>query len=235
MGSLGNVKRNFFHGPGFNYNNLSLYKDFPFGAEKSRYVEIRVEGYNAFNHANFSEPDGNYTDGAGYFGVVTSVAGSTTADLNGDATGGRAVQLVGKILFLGPEQPQVRRQPPAILTGSWTSVQRKKLYRLRKTRDRAKSIPQGLRVLRENHRSGLSPAGTPELSPGRQSWVSREKCVVPQGRLNPFPAVSVVPAGLLELPDAFPGLTSWAKFRRPCVTEPGTVVLTQTLKPTMIT
>ena len=29
----------------------------------------------------------------------------------------------------------------------------------------------------------------------------------------------------------FPGLTSWAKFRRPCGTELGTVVLTQTLKP----
>ncbi len=99
VGSLGNVKRNFFHGPGFNYTNLSLYKDFPLGAEKSRYIEIRLEGYNAFNHANFNGPDGNYTDGAGYFGVVTSVAGSTTADYNGDPTGGRAVQLVGKFYF----------------------------------------------------------------------------------------------------------------------------------------
>ena len=65
IGSLGNVKRNFFHGPGFNYTNLSLYKDFPLGAEKARYVEIRVEAFNAFNHANFGQPDGNYTDGPG--------------------------------------------------------------------------------------------------------------------------------------------------------------------------
>ena len=99
LGSFGNVKRNFFHGPGFNYTNLSLYKDFPLGAEKSRYIEIRLEAYNAFNHANFNLPDGNYTDGTGYFGVVTSVAGSTTADYNGDPTGGRAVQLVGKFYF----------------------------------------------------------------------------------------------------------------------------------------
>ncbi len=65
LGSLGNVKRNFFHGPGFNYTNLSLYKDFPLGAEKARYVEIRMEAFNAFNHANFGQPDGNYTDGPG--------------------------------------------------------------------------------------------------------------------------------------------------------------------------
>ncbi len=99
LGSLGNVKRNFFHGPGFNYTNLSLYKDFPLGAEKARYVEIRMEAFNAFNHANFGQPDGNYTDGPGFFGVVTSVAGSTTGDLNGDPQPGRAIQLVGKFFF----------------------------------------------------------------------------------------------------------------------------------------
>jgi hypothetical protein len=99
LGSFGNVKRNYFHGPGFNYTNFSLYKDFPLGSEKARYIEIRLEAYNAFNHANFAEPDGNYTDGAGYFGVVTAVQGSTTADYNGDPTPGRAVQLVGKFFF----------------------------------------------------------------------------------------------------------------------------------------
>ena len=45
------------------------------------------------------------------------------------------------------------------------------------------------------------------------------------------PAISAVPAGLAELLDMFPGLTSWAKFRRPCGTEFETVVLTPTLKP----
>ena len=37
----------------------------------------------------------------------------------------------------------------------------------------------GLQSLRENHRSGLSPAGTPELSPGRQSWVEQGEMLVP--------------------------------------------------------
>jgi hypothetical protein len=53
----------------------------------------------------------------------------------------------------------------------------------------------------------------------------------PAGTLNPFPAVSVVPTGLAELLDMFLGLSSWAKFRRPCGTELGTMILTQTLKP----
>jgi len=69
------------------------------GAEKARYLEIRLEAYNAFNHANFAEPDGNFTDGPGFFGVVTAVQGSTTADYNGDPTPGRAVQLVAKFYF----------------------------------------------------------------------------------------------------------------------------------------
>jgi hypothetical protein len=99
LGGFGNVKRNFFHGPGFNYTNLSLYKDLPLGADKARYVEIRLEAFNAFNHANFGQPDGNYTDGPGRFGVVTSVRGSTTADPNADPQPGRAVQLVAKFFF----------------------------------------------------------------------------------------------------------------------------------------
>ena len=97
-GKLRNVKRNFFHGPGFNYTNLTVYKDFPLGPEKARYIEIRMEAFNAFNHANFGPPDGNYTDGS-FFGVVTSVVGSTTADYNSDPQPGRSIQLVGKFFF----------------------------------------------------------------------------------------------------------------------------------------
>jgi hypothetical protein len=98
LGTFGNVKRNYFHGPGFNYTNLTVYKDFPLGAEKSRYIEIRMEAFNAFNHANFGPPDSNYTDGQ-FFGVVSSVVGSTTADYNTDPQPGRSVQLVGKFFF----------------------------------------------------------------------------------------------------------------------------------------
>jgi Carboxypeptidase regulatory-like domain len=99
LGNFGNVKRNFFHGPGYNYTNLSLYKSFPFSADGIRSIELRVDAFNAFNHANFGLPDGNFTDGPGVFGVVTSVVGSTTADVNSDPQPGRAIQLAGKFFF----------------------------------------------------------------------------------------------------------------------------------------
>ena len=49
-------------------------------------------------------------------------------------------------------------------------------------------------------RGGLNLAQ--DVSPG----LSKERCLVPEGRLNPLPAVSTVSAGLVELLDVFPGL-----------------------------
>ena len=99
VGTFGNTKRNFFHGPGFNYTNLELAKNIPLGAEGRRYLQLRLETFNAFNHANFANPDSNFTDGPGFFGNVTSVVGSGTADVNGDPQPGRAVQLAAKFYF----------------------------------------------------------------------------------------------------------------------------------------
>ena len=90
------MKRNFFHGPGFNYTNLQLYKNFPLGRETSRFVQIQLQAFNAFNHANFAAPDGNFTDGP-FFGTVSAV--QTSADVNGDPVPGRAVQIAAKFNF----------------------------------------------------------------------------------------------------------------------------------------
>lgn len=95
IGTYGNVKRNFFHGPGFNYSDFEIYKDLPLGAPgSSRYIELRLEAYNAFNHANFSNPDSNFSDGP-KFGQITSVDQPGA----GDPQPGRAVQLGGKFYF----------------------------------------------------------------------------------------------------------------------------------------
>ena len=109
IGTFGNVKRNFFHGPGFNYTNLGVYKDFALGAEKSRYIQIRLDSFNTFNHPNFAPPGSSGVTGANYgsgtapratFGTITSViqpsnfGGSST-----DPQPGRAVQLAAKIYF----------------------------------------------------------------------------------------------------------------------------------------
>jgi hypothetical protein len=48
-------------------------------------LQIRLEAFNAFNHAQFSTPVGSFT--SGQFGQVTGAAG------------GRIVQLAAKLTF----------------------------------------------------------------------------------------------------------------------------------------
>ncbi|MGA9669669.1 MAG: carboxypeptidase-like regulatory domain-containing protein [Terracidiphilus sp.] len=99
-GTFGNVGRGLVHGPGFNYTDLSLYKNIPLGGEGARSLQIMLQAANVFNHANFDQPDGNFTDGA-LFGTVSAVKSSNASfsDYNGDPYGGRTAQLVAKIRF----------------------------------------------------------------------------------------------------------------------------------------
>jgi Carboxypeptidase regulatory-like domain len=97
IGTYGNVKRNFFHGPGFNYTNLQLSKNFALSKNnEGRYIEVRIEAFNAFNHANFTAPGGNFSSGS-TFGEVSAVV--VTSDPNGDPSPARSYQLVGKFFF----------------------------------------------------------------------------------------------------------------------------------------
>jgi len=99
VGTFGNVKRNFLHGPGFNYTDMTLFKDFPLGrADSARYVEVRLESFNLFNHANFENPDGSILDGS-EFGEITNVVQPVADGGNGDPQPGRAVQLGAKVYF----------------------------------------------------------------------------------------------------------------------------------------
>jgi hypothetical protein len=106
IGTFGNVKRNFFHGPGFNYSNFEVYKNIPVGGSESpRYIQLRLEAYNAFNHANFANPSGNFGGGSPIpgapapptFGVVSSV--DQPINPGGDPQPARAIQLAGKFYF----------------------------------------------------------------------------------------------------------------------------------------
>lgn len=96
LGTFGNAKRNFFHGPGYNYTDMSLMKSFPIGRETGRSLQLMLQAQNVFNHANFAPPDSNFTDGQ-YFGTISGVQSS--ADYNGDPSPGRTVQLVGRFTF----------------------------------------------------------------------------------------------------------------------------------------
>ena len=71
------------------------------------------------------------------------------------------------------------------------------------------------RLFTAHEKSGLVPEGRLSVAQDVSPGSGKERCLVPQGRLNPFPAVSAVPTGLAELLNVFPGLTSWAKFRPP--------------------
>lgn len=100
IGTFGNTKRNFFHGPGFNYTNLEFYKDFPLGGlNSSRYIELRLEAYNAFNHPNFDQPDGNFSDGPTFGQISNVIQPANNNNANGDPQPGRAIQLAGKFYF----------------------------------------------------------------------------------------------------------------------------------------
>jgi len=67
VGQIGNSNRRFFHGPGLNNWDMGLLKDTKISESKS--LEFRFEAFNTFNHAQFSNPDGNIN---GAFGAIFS-------------------------------------------------------------------------------------------------------------------------------------------------------------------
>ncbi len=73
LGQLGNAARRFFHGPGIENFDMQLGKNVRLTESKS--VEIRLEAFNVFNHAQFYGPasvDGEVNDSN--FGRVVSAA-----------------------------------------------------------------------------------------------------------------------------------------------------------------
>jgi hypothetical protein len=73
LGQLGDAARRFFHGPGIENFDIQVSKNVKFSEAKS--LDIRVEAFNVFNHAQFYGPssvDGNVNDPN--FGRVVSAA-----------------------------------------------------------------------------------------------------------------------------------------------------------------
>lgn len=60
-------------------------------------MSSRLEAYNAFNHANFADPTGNYGAGSPIFGSINSV--DQPLNSSGDPQPGRAIQLGAKVYF----------------------------------------------------------------------------------------------------------------------------------------
>lgn len=73
LGSVGNSGRRFFSGPGIDNYDLTLQKNFQ--RRESQSLQLRLEAFNAFNHAQFYGPssvDGNISSPT--FGNVVSAA-----------------------------------------------------------------------------------------------------------------------------------------------------------------
>ncbi|WP_255483995.1 carboxypeptidase regulatory-like domain-containing protein [Granulicella sp. 5B5] len=74
FGELGNAKRRIFHGPGIENVDLALHDQLPL--RDGGVIELRLESFNAFNHAQFDGPasvDGQIED-PGFGHIVSAVA-----------------------------------------------------------------------------------------------------------------------------------------------------------------
>ncbi len=67
VGQFGTSRRRFFHGPGLNNFNMALLKTTKI--TESKELQLRFEGFNVFNHAQFFNPSGEIN--SSQFGVVS--------------------------------------------------------------------------------------------------------------------------------------------------------------------
>ena len=81
--TFGNAPRNLLRGPAFVATDLSMMKNIPLSTDVK--FQIRVEMFNAFNRANFNNPNASF--GSASFGRISS------------AQNMRQVQLGGKLIF----------------------------------------------------------------------------------------------------------------------------------------
>ncbi len=68
-GTIGNLGRNTFRGPGFAQLDFSLFKQIPVGSNEARYFQFRAEFFNLFNRTNLYPPTANLTSST--FGLAT--------------------------------------------------------------------------------------------------------------------------------------------------------------------
>lgn len=68
LGTFGTANRRFFHGPGFNNTDFGFLKRTLIREQMA--FDLRIEFFNIFNHAQFTNPSGNINDSS--FGVVTN-------------------------------------------------------------------------------------------------------------------------------------------------------------------
>ena len=81
-GVFGNSGRNILRAPGLNNWDLSLFKNFPFTERMN--LQLRLESFNTFNHAQWNTPDHNVSDAQ--YGQITSARPGRINQLGGKLT-----------------------------------------------------------------------------------------------------------------------------------------------------
>jgi hypothetical protein len=95
LGQFGTSRRRFFHGPGLNNWNMTLAKVTKITEDKE--LELRLEAFNLFNHAQFLNPSSEINDG--YPSFVNGVNQGGTFGLVTGARDPRILQLGARFSF----------------------------------------------------------------------------------------------------------------------------------------
>lgn len=92
LGTFGTSRRDIAHGPGINNTNMVLAKNIYFASDRTRYVQLRMESDNVFNHTQFTNPGTTWND-------KTLVNPNSTFGYIGGTASARLSQLAAKFYF----------------------------------------------------------------------------------------------------------------------------------------
>ncbi|HTE90098.1 MAG TPA: carboxypeptidase regulatory-like domain-containing protein [Terriglobales bacterium] len=99
--------RDFLRNGGMQNWDMSLFKNFPLGGNQERYIQLRLEAFNVFNHPNFNDKIYGFDENGPYqwqpgtpFSISRISNWGANADTYGSGPGGfRVLQLAAKIYF----------------------------------------------------------------------------------------------------------------------------------------
>ncbi len=94
-GTFGDVSRNDLRGPGYADVDLSVFKDI-FNFRRFQ-TQFQAEAFNAFNHANFANPQASLSSGT--YGQITGTVGAGTGGVGNNAGSPRVYQFALKMTF----------------------------------------------------------------------------------------------------------------------------------------
>jgi len=96
IGTVGDIRRNAFRGPGINNWDMSVFKNINF--TEHAYLQLRLESYNTFNHAQPNSVNQNFAANGPGQPATLKTSGNTPGVVNGFRDP-REIQLGAKFYF----------------------------------------------------------------------------------------------------------------------------------------